>query len=228
MAAKRMRSLSSPRWWLAPALLVVAACFGDAGSPDTTLPADLDPVGVVGALFAAIDEGRFDDTTALTDVEQASLVSLAEGADASEIVGALEEDADAVAANFWSGFAQTLDADFDPDGVALEAGERIELEGRTWVPVTVRGVTDTDRIFYLRNDEGWKIDLMATFGHILAERLVPRVEALLSSANTNAATIIGLLRESAPSLQVAAQHPDLDLATHQALLALLERVTRAS
>ena len=50
----------------------------------------------------------------------------------------------------------------------------------------------------------------------------------MSSANTNAATLIAMLRDSAPSLQVAAQNPNLDLATHQALLALLERVTRAS
>ena len=183
---------------------------------------------MVDALLTALHEGRFEDTPALTDVEQASLVSLAEGADATEIVEALEEDPDAVAANFWSGFAQTLDPDLDPSAVALQAGERIELEGRVWVPVTVSGVAESERVFYLRDADGWRIDLMATFGHVLAERLVPRVEALLSSANTNAATLIAMLRDSAPSLQVAAQNPDLDLAAHQALIALLERVTRAT
>lgn len=223
-----MRFFSSSRWWLAPALLLVAACFGDAAPSDTTVADDLDPVDVIAALFVAIEEGRFDDTASITDSQQASLVSLAEGADASEIMDAIEDDPDAVAANFWSGFAQTLDPEFDFDAVTLEAGERIELDGHAWVPVTLRDAADAERVFYVRDDDGWKVDLMATFGHVLAERLVPRVEALLSSANTNAAALIGLLRQSAPSLQVAAQNPNLDLATHQALLALLERVTRAT
>lgn len=223
-----MRSSPSLRWWLVPALVLVAACFGDAEPVETTLPPQMEPVDVVDALLTALHEGRFEDTPAFTDVEQASLVSLAEGADATEIVEALEEDPDAVAANFWSGFAQTLDPDLDPSAVALQAGERIELEGRVWVPVTVSGVAESERVFYLRDADGWRIDLMATFGHVLAERLVPRVEALLSSANTNAATLIAMLRDSTPSLQVAAQNPDLDLAAHQALIALLERVTRAT
>ena len=223
-----MRPPPSLRWWLLSALLLVAACFGDADSTDTTLEADLDPVEVVAALLSAIDEGRFEDTPALTDVQQASLVSLAEGADATEIVEALEDDPEAVAANFWSGFAQTFDPEFDFQALALEAGDKIELGGRVWVPVTLVGGDEPEKVFYLRDADGWRIDLMATFGHVLAERLVPRVEALLLSANTNAATLIAMLRDSAPSLQVAAQNPNLDLATHQALLALLERVTRAT
>ena len=147
---------------------------------------------------------------------------------AEQLEAALETDPGVVASNFWSGYAQTLDAEVTMDSLSIEEGDTVTEGDRTYAIVRVSDPSGNERRFYLRRDEGWTVDLMATFGPVLAERMVPRVEALLSSANANAGVLIGLLRDSAPSLQVVTRHPELDQATHQTLLALIERVTRAS
>lgn len=215
------------RLWPLLLLVVLSACRGEQAAPETTVGSDLDPTTVVSELLAAIVEGRFEDTAALTDQRQAGLLALAEGAEINELVEALNEDPGGVAANFWSGFAQTLDASFDLEDTTLEAGEELERGGERYVPVTMSGPDGEERVFYLRRDEGWKVDLMATFAPLVAERLTPRVESLLTSANPNASVVVGLLNRSTPSLEVAAAHASLDVATHQSVLALIERITRA-
>jgi hypothetical protein len=221
-----MSTLRRPLVVLVALICLLAACRGDAAVLETTIPEDLEPTEVVRALLEAINEGRFEDTPSITDGEQAGLLVLAEGANPTEVVEAIEDDPDAVAANFWSGFAQTLEPEFSLAEATIEAGETLEEGGEEYVAVSV--VTpEAERLFYLRRNGNWKIDLMATFGHIVAERLVPRVEALLSSANSHAATVVGMLNESASSLQLAARNPDLEASAHQSLLALIERVTRA-
>lgn len=216
------------RLW--PTLLVfviLAACRGEQAAPETTVGSDLEPSTVVSELLAAIVEGRFEDTASLTDKRQAGLLALAEGAEINEVVEALDQDAAGVAANFWSGFAQSLDPAFDLEGTTLAAGEELEQGGERFVPVEMSGPAGEERIFYLRRDDGWRVDLMATFAPLVAERLTPRVESLLTSANPNAATVVAMLNRSTPSLEVAAADASLDVSTHQSLLALIERITRA-
>lgn len=208
-------------------LLIGTACAGDGAPSDETIASELDPVGVVEALLTAVDEGRFDDTAQLTDSSQAGLLSLAEGADANDVVAALDDGGVAVVANFWSGYAQTLEEDFDPGELGLEAGEVITEEDVRFVIVTATQPSGDPLRFVLRRDEAWRIDLMGTFGPVLAERLIPPVEALLSSANSNAGVILARLSDTAPSLRVAAESPDVAPAAHQSILTLIERVTRA-
>lgn len=209
------------------ALLLVGACSGEAAPPDTTYPADLEPAAVVDELLAAVSEGRFEDAASLTDVRQAGLLALAEGAEVGEVVDSLDEDATGVAANFWSGFAQSLMPSYDPAAFTVEAGEVQEQDGERYVPVVVTDPDGEERTFYLREEEGgWKIDLIATFAPLVAERLTPRVESLLTSANPEAAEVVSRLNRAIPSLEVAARST-LDVATYQSVLALIERITRA-
>lgn len=208
-------------------LMALVACRGEEASPDTTLPSDLGPEEVVGELLDAVIEGRFEDTPPLTDQRQAGLLALAEGAEVNEVVEAIDDDSAGVAANFWSGFAQSLDPSFTLEGSSLVVGDEIEQDGDRYVDVVLIDAAGEERVFYLRRDDGWKVDLMATFAPLVAERLTPRVEALLSSANPDAATLVSLLNRSTPSLELAARRPGLDSGTHQSLLALIERVTRA-
>lgn len=203
------------------------ACQGEQAPPQTSVVSDLDPEGVVTDVLAAVAEGRFEDAAAYTDQRQAGLLALAEGSEISEVATALDEGASAVAANFWSGFAQSLDPSFSLESASLEVGEVTEQDGRRFVPVVMAGPEGEERVFYLRDEEGWKVDLMATFAPLVAERLTPRVEALLSSAHPDAGVVVGLLNDATPSLQVAAADPSLDVTTHQAVLALIERITRA-
>lgn len=207
---------------------LTAACTGPDAAPETTVVAgDLAPGELVGELLTAVEEGRFDDAARLTDSGQAGLLALAEGADANEVVEALEGDPDGVAANFWSGFAQSLDPERSLSESSVTVGDEVTEGESRFVPVRVAYPEGEDRTFYLRQADGWRVDLMATFGHVIAGRLTPRVEDLLDSANPNASQVIGLLNRSAPSLMLAARNPQLDSATHQSLLALLERITRA-
>lgn len=218
---------------LIPSCLLILVCLvacsraEEAAAPTAPPQAD-EPTAVVVALLEAVSEGRFEETPALTDARQAALLTLAEGADANDVVVALEDEGEAVAANFWSGFAQTLDPSFDPSSLTLEEGEIITQDGHRFVDVTYTPPEGEPRTFVLRHEETWKVDLLATFGAVLAERLIPPVEGLLSSANTNAATVLRLLNDATPSLRVAASDPDLAPTSHQSLLALVERVTRTS
>jgi len=219
----------SLRPWLILMLLVVAAACSPDSTPDsTTVPAGtLDPEGVVRTLLADVQAGRFDHAASLTDGGQAVLLTLAEGADATDVTESLADEGSAVAANFWSGFAQTLDPADDPAEWTVEVGEEITEDGHTFVAVRVVPGEEEGRIFFLRQDGTWQVDMMATFGPILAERLTPPVESLLSSANADASPVLALLVESVPSLRVAAANTELAPATHQAALGLIERITRA-
>lgn len=209
-------------------LVAVVACRGGEPAPATSsIPADLEPTAVVSELLEAVVEGRFEDTAALTDQGQAGLLALAEGAEVNEVVDSLDEDAAGVAANFWSGFAQSLDPEFTLEGATLGRGEETAQDGEQYVEVVMTDTAGDERVFYLRRDGGWKVDLMATFAPVVAERLTPRVEALLTSANPNAARLVNQLNQATPSLQVAAANADLDSGTHQSLLTLIERITRA-
>lgn len=178
-------------------------------------------------LLDAIIEGRFEDTPALTDSVQAALLTLAEGADASEVLEAIDAGGEAVAANFWSGFAQTLEVGFDPAGLEIVSAEPITEDGQEFVTVTFAAESGEPQTFVVRRNGVWQIDLMATFGAVLAEHLVPPVESLLESANADAATVLSHFAGVAPSLHYATTSPDLPPEAHQSLLALIERVTRA-
>jgi hypothetical protein len=66
------------------------------------------------------------------------LLTLAEGADATDVTESLADGGAAVAANFWSGFAQTLDPAEDPSQWSVEVGEEISDDGETFVAVRDR------------------------------------------------------------------------------------------
>ena len=212
---------------LALAMLLATACSRDAGGAETTVIAGGSPEEVVTALMEAIDEGRFEDTPDLTDTTQAGLLALAEGADASEVLDAIDEGGEAVAANFWSGFAQTIEGDFEPDEWEATIADPVTESGQQFVTVTLESADGRSQTFVVRRDGDWKVDLMATFGPVLAERLVPPVDVLLSSANAAAGSVLAHLNEATSSLSYATTRPDLPAEAHQALLALIERVTRA-
>lgn len=207
--------------------VLVSCSDGEQATTTTGPPPDLAPAEVVTEVIEAVIEGRFEDTPGMTHTDQAALLTLAEGADANDVVDALDEDGEEVAANFWSGFAQTLDTSFRPDQIEMETAEVMTESGLEFVMVTVAPPDADPREFLLRRNGAWRIDLMATFGPVLAERLIPPVEGLLSSANSNAARVLSELSDTAPSLRIAAANPSINPSSHQSLLGLIERVTRA-
>lgn len=209
-------------------VIALGACSDDSQPVDTTPPVEaLSPVEAVARLLSAVQDGRFDDAATLTDTTQAALLTLVEGADVSEVAEALGDGGDGVAANFWSGFAQTLPADFSADSVELSSGAEIVSGEQTFVRVTVTQASGETQDFVLRDDDRWRIDLMATFAPVLAARMIPTVDNVLESANPNAALVLDRLQSTAPSLRIASDAQNLTAETRQSLLALLERITRA-
>lgn len=221
--------LSLRRYLLVLVVVAVgAACTGDEASPNTTLSTDAPPVAVVTELMQAVDEGRFDDAAALSDPVQAALLALVEGASATEVVRALGDDqSESVAANFWSGFAQTLEDSWRSAELTFVEEERVTEGDERFAPVMVTSGSGEQRAFVLRDEEdGWTVDLFATFGPVLAERLLAPVESVLGSASSDAAVVRSHLSATADSLAFAASDPGLPIGVHQSLLALIERVTR--
>lgn len=204
-----------------------AGCSGPDATIESSVVAGGSPAGVVNTLMEALNEGRFEDIAPLTDTTQAGLLALAEGADAAEVLDAIDEGGEAVAANFWSGFAQTLEGEFDSGELEMTVADSVAEGGHEFVIVTLEAAEGTSQAFVMRSNGGWKVDLMATFGPVLAERLVPPVDALLSSANVAAGSVLAHFNDSAPSLRFATTRPDLPAEAHQSLLALIERITRA-
>ena len=211
------------RFWLS--LLVVVLVAGCSNDPavETTLPSpdELDPEGVVRALLADVKAGRFEHAATLTDTGQAALLTLAEGADASDVVESLADQGEAVAANFWSGFAQTIAPDDDPAAWEVEVGEETDAGGHTFVPVTVVAAEDDERTFFLRRDGGGALRIVWEFtfdpvegrGHVVGQFLetgaiqdsersfytAPEVRTLVELAGLECRAVAGDLALTVPA-----------------------------
>ena len=223
--------MSVPRLpvWVSVCVMVVAvaACRGGSAAPTTTVATAVSPTDVVTGLLSAVDEGRFEDTARFTDTTQAALFTLAEGATAGDVSAAIQSEASPVSANFWSGFAQSLGEGYGRGEVTVGSVEEITAGESRFALVPVTPADGEERVFVLRHDGGWRVDLFASFAPIVAESLVPAVEGVLGSADPDASVVLAGLAESADSLRVAAADRTLPADTQQTVLALLERVTRA-
>lgn len=225
------RIRSARRWpvLLVVVVLVVSACSSGATVTDTTIALDepRDPVDTVRLVLESVDGGLFEQAAALTDSNHAALLTLVEGADVTEVAEAIRSGGQAVTANFWSGFAQSLPEGFAPDTVGLTAGDEVAQGDKRFAPVMIDWDDGSASQMILRREEDrWIVDMMATFGPILAERLIPPVENVLTSANPDAATVLGHLGDTAESLRYAVASSEMTPDTRQSVLALLERVTR--
>lgn len=187
--------------------------------------------GASGALAAvemvhdAVQTGEFDVAAALTIEKHAALATLAEGATFADVASALTEDDLEIASNFWSGFAQAAGESFLGD-VALQDSGSGESEGTTFYLVTVSSPEANDRRMVTQDIDGHRVDLFASFGAGLAERMISPVQILLTSATEDAVLILSEMRTIAPSLEIAASDPDLTPEESQVILQLVELITR--
>jgi hypothetical protein len=156
---------------------------------------------------------------------QAALASLAEGATFSQVADALREGDRAVAANFWSGFAQGAGS-FLTGSVDATLGPVITEGGLDFHAVEVMSEAGGRRV-YLRELDGFRVDLFASFGPGLADQMAPQVERLLTTQTDDARLILRSLQEIVPSLFVAAAQPGLSPGAVQDLIRLIELITRA-
>lgn len=219
------------RSWLSIAAVValMAACSGDGateGSVDSDTGAET-PEAAVEQLFSLLQEGEFVDAASLAIPEQAALASLAEGAPTEEVAAALRDGDAVVAANFWSGFAQSVD-DMLAQGVDVMGSTPATAEGVEFSIVEIDTGGGDLRQMTTREVDGYRIDIFATFGPALAARLYPQVEALLSDPTGDASIILTGLREQVASLYIASETPELAPNLVQDILQLIELITRVS
>lgn len=208
--------------------LLLTACQG-SGQPaprDTGQGAE-SPTQAVSQIATAVAAGDFDSASHLAVPGQAAMASLLEGASFSDVVAALESNEQVVVANFWAGFAQGAGVFFS-DGIEATDGEPFVEGDVTFHPVTVAVSDGSQRTLFTRDIDGHRVDLFASFGAGLADKMIRPVERLIDVSSDESLQILDELKTIVPSLLVAAKQPELNPQSIQNLIRLVELITRVS
>ncbi len=210
-------------------VLTLSACGGGAsGEPEADLgPGGESPVQAVEQLLGFLEDGDFSGAAALAVPGQAALASLAEGAAVSEVATALRNGDGIVAANFWSGFAQSI-TDVLAAGLIVEGAAPVEISGTEFHLVDIVTSSGGHRTLTTSDVDGHRVDIFATFGSALADRMYSPLERLLSSPVDDAALVLSEMRKQVPSLNMAAQSPEIGADAIQNILRLIELISRIS
>jgi hypothetical protein len=210
-------------------LLLFAACSGGQATDTSVVvgPGGETPAAAVEQLLEYLDEGEFGSAASLAIPNQAALATLAEGASVAEVAAAMREGDAIVAANFWSGFAQSI-ADVLDNGPTVAGTTEADAEGTRFDVVQVLTVTGGERQLITRDVDGYRIDIFATFGPALATKLYSPIERLLSSPIDDAILVLSEMKEQLPSLYMAAQTPGLAPSAVQEVLRLIELISRVN
>jgi hypothetical protein len=212
---------------LACLLVVAVACRGGA-STETTItrgPGAASAVEAVEELHDLLVDGDFAAASSLAMPGHAALASLAEGASSAEVADALENGDEAIAANFWSGFAQGFGEVLSGEIVVDDAGTAAN-SGVDFFLVSVTPDSGNSRGLVTQDIDGYRIDLFASFGAGLADRLISPVEMLVDSPTGDNAQILAALQDVVPSLLLAASDESLSPEAVQNVLRLVELITR--
>lgn len=210
-------------------MLLAVACGGDTVEPIESVPPGEGAASAeeaVTELVEAINVPDFADASRLAMPGQAALASLAEGATFADVAEALREGDEEVAANFWAGFAQGAGSFLVGEISITEAGTvtRDDLELHE---VSVSPEAGGTRSVLVRESDGYRIDLFASFGAGLADKMVGPVERLLTTQTDDARLIMERLREVVPSLLAAVELQGTSAEISQRMLALVEVITRS-
>lgn len=208
-------------------MALLVACQGaDSGEISQTLgPGGDSPEATVAALVEALGSGDFDSAVPLAVADQAALATLAEGATFGQVAEAIRTHDPAVVSNFWAGFAQGAGS-FLTETVQLAPGDVLDRNGVEFTVVRVIIEAGGEREVVARDDDGYRIDVFASFAPGLASRMVGPVERLLSAQTADARLVLAELQESVPSLLIAAERPNQPPDVVQSVLRLVELITR--
>lgn len=209
-------------------LLLLAGC-GVAATEDSVPVVVGDGAETAGdavtELVSAMSAPDFEEASRLAMPGHAALASLAEGASFSDVAEALREGDAEVAANFWTGFAQET-TDLLKGEIEVVEGEAFTQDGIDFQTVVVTPSSGKAREVIVRDSGGYRVDLFASFGAGLADKLAGQVERLLTTQTDDARLIMENLQGIVPSLLAAAQRPGVSGEVSQQLLSLVEVITR--
>ena len=185
------------------------------------------PEDAVADLVEFLNTPDFTAASGLVVPGQAAVASLVEGATFAEVADAVEGGDAAVASNFWAGFAQGAGG-FLGGLVTTGNGPIIKEGGLEFHTVEVTLDDGSNRQMLTRDVDGFRVDLFASFGGGLADKMIPPVERLINSQTDDAAIIVPVLKTIVPSLLVAANQPNMTPRAVQDILRLVELITRVS
>lgn len=215
---------------LIASVVLAVACGGDDPISEPTIApgqgAD-SAVGAVEELVAAINTPDFADASRLAVPGQAALAALAEGATFGEVARSLSEGDEEIAANFWTGFAQETGGFLTGDASVVDDGT-VDRDDVEFHMVTLTPPGGSTRTVVVRDVDGYRVDLFASFGSGLADKMTGPVERLLATKTADARLILAELQKIVPSLHVAASLPGTTPAASQQLFALIEVITRVA
>lgn len=189
----------------------------NSGSSSTTLDEVSDSreaTEVVEALLTAVAGGDFAGAAALTLTDQLAWVVMAEGGTLTQAAGLLEDGLDEVAANYWRGFSETVEL----SDIAVRAVDEHEIDESRFAIVALNGRLQ----LILRNSDGWRVDIIASFAPTLVNRLSEAARVVEANQGDQATTMRAILVEQRASVEAAAGQPGLPEATRTELLSLLE------
>lgn len=208
--------------------LAMAAC-GDGASedsiPEPIGPGAETPIAAVESLIDAINTADFAAAGQMSVPGQAALASLAEGATFGDVADALEEADGQVAVNLWSGFAQGAGNLLTGDASVAEESV-ITQDDVDFHQVVVTTSDGESRTVLVRDVDGYRVDLFASFGKAWADKMISPVERLLTTQTDDARLILTELQEIVPSLLATTSLPGTTGVESQQLLALVEVITR--
>lgn len=209
-------------------LVLVVSCSDDGGEVDATVPPGKgaeSALGAVDQLVDALRSGEFGEASHLAVPGQSALAALAEGAGFAEVADALRNGDEEVAANFWAGFAQGAGS-FLTGSISTAEGSSIERDGVTFTTIEVVPDDGVARTVLVRDADGFRIDLFASFGGGLADKMIGPAERLLSTQTEDARLILSELQGNVSSLLVATGLPGTSAEVSQLLTSLVEIITR--
>lgn len=217
---------------LSPLLALSVVLAGCGGGADSVSGGPVGPGAdtsreAVRDLVDALNTADFNSAARFAVPGQAALASLAESATFGEVADALREGDSSVAANFWSGFAQGAGS-FLIGEVSTVDGPAVAEQGVEFQAVVLTPETGDDREMMVRDVDGYRIDLFASFGAGLAGRMIAPVERLLATDSEDARLILDELKKVVPSLTVAVGQPGIPAETSQHLIQLIELIARVS
>ncbi|HZD23599.1 MAG TPA: hypothetical protein VE569_09390, partial [Acidimicrobiia bacterium] len=164
-------------------MLVVTACSGETVDPIETIPPGegaATPTDAVNELVEAINVPDFADASRLAMPGHAALAALAEGAAFADVAAALRGGDEEIASNFWAGFAQQTGS-FLSDGVTAVDNGVVTQDDIELHEVTVTSADGETRSVFVQEADGYRIDLFASFGPGLADKMMGPAERLLST-----------------------------------------------
>lgn len=205
-------------------ILVLLVACSSGGQSTTTIPAGVaqSPEAVATAVLDALTAGNPQVAAGHTISEQMVWLAMAEGASLQEAADLLDDGAESVAVNYWTGFTQL--GEVPP--VAISAIVETTLGDHTFAVVSLGGTDDLRLV--LRSEPEWKVDVVASFGSTLAARLADAVEVVAANSGDEADRLREVLGNQLDSVGMASADTGLNETARQALADLAESLQNMS